>query len=313
MKDWIKIQSFNKIHQAELRVDILKQNDIEAVIVNEKDSLFFFGEIDLYVKEEFEKKAKSLIDEFNGFAKVNSFVEKKPMLLFQKLLIEKGIEVEMKTRQDSRFPLENYELYVKNEKLSEVKEFVSEEISKDWQNIFKARKLRHALSIYTILENNNIATIITKEQNSEFHLKIINICVKNEDVENAKKIIEQLDGWAKVYENTSLSETEKKEKALIPENIKTLIINNDENFVLFVENSNKKRADELIVLNYEWVKLKGFSTIGNATYFKHILKSAKIQSVIINDKDSVFLLGEVELFVTKEDYDKAIKIIKDAK
>jgi len=313
MKDWIKIQSFNKIHQAELRVDILEQNNIEAVIVNEKDSLFFFGEIDLYVKDDFEKKAKSLIDEFNGFAKVNSFVEKKPILLFQKLLLEKGIDVEMKTRKDSRFPLDNYELYAKNEKLSEVKEFVSEELSKEWENIFKARKLRHALSIYTILNNKQITTITTKKQNSEFHLKIINICVKKEDVDNAKKIIEQLDGWANVYENKSLSETEKKEKALIPENIKTLIIKKDENFVLFVEISNKERADELIVLNYEWVKLKGFSTIANATYFKHLLKSAKIQSVVINDKDSVFLLGEVEIFVTKEDHDKAIKIINDAK
>lgn len=311
MKDWVKIQSFNHLHQAELRVDILKQNKIDAVIVNEQDSLFFIGNIDLYVQEEDEKKAKLLIDEFNGYAKVNSFVQNAPILLFQTLLKNKGIGSELKRRQDDRYTLDNFELYVKNEKLEEVKTFIAVELHDLWATAFKATKLRHALNIYNILANKGLTVLITKERNSEFHLKVINLFVKKEDLNSAKQIIDTLEDWEKIYENTALTETDKKEKALTPKKINTLIIFKNNNYALFVEKNKVAEANEILDMQYEWVKLKNFENINNALYYKALLKSENIQTVVVNDKDRVFLLGEIELFVKKEELEKAKEIIKD--
>lgn len=311
MKDWVKIQSFNHLHQAELRVDILKQNNIESVIVNEQDSLFFLGDIDLYVHEEDEKKARLLIDEFSGYAKVNSFVNNTPVLLFQSLLKEKGIDSEIKRRQDDRYILDNFELYVKNEKLEEVKTFIDVELYDKWEIAHKATKLRHAVNVYNILNSKGLAILITKERNSEYHLKVINIFVRKEDAGTAKQLIEKLEGWEKIYENVKLTETEKKEKALTPKKINTIIILQNNSYSLFVEENKVAEANEIIALEYEWVKLKNFENINNALYYKALLKTENIQSVIVNDKDRVFLLGEIELFVKKEELEKALEIIKD--
>ena len=42
---------------------------------------------------------------------------------------------------------------------------------------------------------------------------------------------------------------------------------------------------------------------------KGILDQAKIESVIMNKKDSEFPVGDVELFVDDKDYDKAREIV----
>ena len=115
MNDWVVIQSFERIHQAELSKDILEKNNIKSVIVNEKDSLFLLGKIELFVKKEDEKKAKALIDEFNGLTKINSFIELKPVLLFQEVLQKDGIQTILKRKEHNKFILDNYEQLHKKE------------------------------------------------------------------------------------------------------------------------------------------------------------------------------------------------------
>lgn len=46
---------------AEMVKDILKENHIEAILLNKQDSLYLFGEIEVYVKPENVIRAKHLI------------------------------------------------------------------------------------------------------------------------------------------------------------------------------------------------------------------------------------------------------------
>jgi len=62
MEGWTKISSFDSDYQAELQQALLAQNDIKAVILNEKDSAFLLGEVELYVEEEFAEKALQIIE-----------------------------------------------------------------------------------------------------------------------------------------------------------------------------------------------------------------------------------------------------------
>jgi len=60
-KNWICIYSTNKNHLAEIAKGILKEHDIESVIVNKKDSNYLFGLLELYVNRDHVIQGKHLL------------------------------------------------------------------------------------------------------------------------------------------------------------------------------------------------------------------------------------------------------------
>lgn len=63
-KDWIIIYTTDKLYQAELVKGMLKENNIDAVIVNRQDSeLVPLGEVYVYVHLDNEQKARQLAHE----------------------------------------------------------------------------------------------------------------------------------------------------------------------------------------------------------------------------------------------------------
>ncbi len=313
MKDWVKIQSFERLHQAELRKDILEKNGIQSVIINEKDSLFLLGEIELYVSEENEKKAKVLIDEFEGLTKINSFTELKPILLFQKLLQDSGIETILKKKEDSRFVLDNYELYVNNIQIEAVIPFLKGEKLVGWKKIETQRTVRQTKHKVDLLSENMIESIIIKKKDSNYHLEEIAIFVQNEDFERASKILTVLLGWIKVKSSENFSEIEKQEASLANAGIKSLICRQENNIIdLYVEASEEEKAIDVLNITTEWTCIFTIDSIVKAVFYKELLDVNEIQSVIINEKDSSFVLGEIELHVETANVEKAFKIIKES-
>ena len=88
-EEWIKLESFDRPHQAEIRKTILEQNNINAVVVNARDSLFLLGDYELYVRREDEKMAHAIIEEFHGLTKVDSFILSKPLENFREILVQR--------------------------------------------------------------------------------------------------------------------------------------------------------------------------------------------------------------------------------
>lgn len=63
--DWVVVHSTTYAHAAELIKGMLKENDIEAVVMNRQDSSYVqFGEIEVLVKREHVLRAKNLIGSF---------------------------------------------------------------------------------------------------------------------------------------------------------------------------------------------------------------------------------------------------------
>ncbi len=58
---WIKVYTTNLAHQAEIAKAILMDSEIESHLIDKKDSMYSFGEIELYVKIENEILAKLII------------------------------------------------------------------------------------------------------------------------------------------------------------------------------------------------------------------------------------------------------------
>jgi len=65
-KDWIVAYSTNQIYQAEILKEVLSDHDIESIIINKQDSVYKFGDVEVYVKRDQILKAKKLVQEFES-------------------------------------------------------------------------------------------------------------------------------------------------------------------------------------------------------------------------------------------------------
>ena len=63
----------------------------------------------------------------------------------------------------------------------------------------------------------------------------------------------------------------------------------------------------------DWVKIFSFDTQYQAELTKGLLEQNEVKSVVINAKDSLFLIGEYELYVQQDDEKKAIAIVDEYK
>jgi hypothetical protein len=312
MKDWVKIQTFDRIHQAELRKDILEKNDIPSVIINEKDSLFLIGEIELYVRQFDEAKARELIDEFNGLTKINSFVGDKQMKKYRDILHQNSINAFLKKKEDSKFVLDNFELYVKNEDLEKVIPFLKEENLQGWRKIETCESVSQTKYRTDILDERSIDNFIIKRKDSNFHLEKVEIYVKVVDTERAADLIGKLHGWICIREYDDITFAEIDEDVLNTKSIKAIITKSpDKAYNLFVEANNEELAIDHLNTSREWVVLRNFRSIEDAMTIKRILDKNNLHSVIINEKDSSFLIGDIELYVEIDKKEKAENIIKD--
>lgn len=65
MNDWVVIFETDQLYQAELVKSLLYDNSVEAVILNQKDSSFKIGAIEVMVKEKDKEKAAAIIKSVN--------------------------------------------------------------------------------------------------------------------------------------------------------------------------------------------------------------------------------------------------------
>jgi hypothetical protein len=59
--NWVIVHTVTKEYEAEIIKSLLSENNIECVILNKKDSVYLFGEIEIYVDVENAFIAKQFI------------------------------------------------------------------------------------------------------------------------------------------------------------------------------------------------------------------------------------------------------------
>lgn len=62
-KGWTKIQTYTNAIQGEMEKQMLEANGIPAVLLNQQDSSYMFGKINLFVNEENKEAARQLLQE----------------------------------------------------------------------------------------------------------------------------------------------------------------------------------------------------------------------------------------------------------
>ncbi len=310
MSKWIKIKSFSNAYEAEIRKQLLQNAQIQSVVLNARDSLFLFGNVDLYVNEEDEKRALNILEQFQGLTKINSFILKKPVELFQNVLEDNGFETVLKQIDDEKFILDNYELYVKNEDAAKVVPFLTGEKLTDWTKIDTSEKVRQTRYKIELLADNNIEALIIKKKDTDFHLEEINIYVKNSDKEKAANLLENLDGWTKIktYEKREVAEL--RTDVLAKHRVRAIMKNvADGKIELFVKNDKKEIALDVVNATKEWVEVRRYSVFTDADNMQDMLHQEDIDASVLAIKDNVFLLGGFALYVEKNKLNEAIEII----
>ncbi|MEN8119911.1 MAG: hypothetical protein ABFS35_06170 [Bacteroidota bacterium] len=311
MKNWVKLESFGRLHQAELRKDLLEMNGVPSVIINEKDSLFLLGEIELFVKKFDEAKARELIDEFRGLTKINSFVGEKQMELFREILLHNNIHSVIKKKEEDKYVLDNYEVYVNNEDIEEIVGFMQNKLLDQWEKLRSFHRVRQTKYHTDILDENKIDNFIVKRKDSAYHLESVEVFVKKDNIEKSTVLLNKLNGWISVRKYSERHWADIDEDILNENNIKGLIAETPEGFEILVEASNEEAAIDIINMQKDWTVLKTYKSIENAKVAKRVLAKNEINSVIVNEKDSSFLIGELELYVEIDRKQIAETILKD--
>jgi len=63
-KGWTNIYSTSDEYLSTIAQELLKENEIESVVINHKDSAYVcWGELDVYVREEDEKLAVEILEQ----------------------------------------------------------------------------------------------------------------------------------------------------------------------------------------------------------------------------------------------------------
>ena len=65
MDGWIKVYSSDSNVQVEIAKSVLAENNIDAIDVSKRDSVYIFGEIELYVKDQDAIMAKLILTQNN--------------------------------------------------------------------------------------------------------------------------------------------------------------------------------------------------------------------------------------------------------
>ena len=59
--EWVIVYSTSDVFQAEVIKQMLLSNSIDAIAMNQKDSSYHFGSVNIYTREKDMKKAKEII------------------------------------------------------------------------------------------------------------------------------------------------------------------------------------------------------------------------------------------------------------
>lgn len=63
MENWNKVFATSKFHEAEIVKAVLEKHDIQAVVLNKKDSSYHWGQFEVHVKKDSILKAIKIIQD----------------------------------------------------------------------------------------------------------------------------------------------------------------------------------------------------------------------------------------------------------
>lgn len=308
MKDWTCIGSFDRIHQANLRRDILLQNNINAVVLNEKDSAFLLGDIELMVENKDVERAMALLRQFTGYWRVNSFIRKKPVELVREILERQYITVNTIEEFDPFLNSFRYQLYVPNADVPFVDEYFHNLVG--WKMLIAHQDESQLAFLFDILNELAVDCLVFKQKGDDFVVREIQLWVKELDFDFAFETINKLPGWQKIFETADYPEAELALTEFKGNDIHAIINQwtEPEIYSVWVEYFMVDKAREVLDMAREWALLVTLSETHQAILLNAKLLKEGIATAILTKKDSLFMIGDIEVYVDANQLERAKNI-----
>ena len=307
--DWVKIKSFDSLYQAEFLKDILQEQGIGAVIVNNRDSMLLIGDIELYVQKGMEDQANAIIEEYYGLTMIDSFILEKPVRNYQHYIEDKGIRTVFKEREDTRFGYKTFELFVSNEDVDKVRPYLDPDNIEGWHTVAICHREQQIRYRCILLEEREIDTMVIKIKDINYKLQDIYLLTPEKDSLLAKEILNKLEGWLPVAEFDQIHKAEIREELLTNNGIPVIIKQEGGNFKLYVPEADKNTAVDLILAHKKWIKVRTYNSLVEAQADQNRLLEQGINASIVTMKDSMFLIGGYDLYVSDDKVQDALKIL----
>lgn len=315
MKDWVKFDSYSKAYEAELLKNVLHKNGIGAVVYNAQDSMFLWGELDLYVEKDKIELAKKVSLEFEGLDQIASFIKRRCLDNLGEMLEEVGVRSHIYQRTMGEAGLTEFVLYVNNEDSSVAKEFINHLAG--WTQIASFNKQLQAAYRVEQLERNKIDSIVLNSDEKDNPSNEISLYVKRENAQGAKFLINSFEEWSLIDTFDTLQEAEVTSSMLHRKLIDVLEnpIRNAQGEIRAIEIYTLKdraaEAKDLLSQSSDWGVFKVFKQANEALYVKEVLDDNGINSFIVNGIDSLFLMGDIKLYVEDRLMGKALEIVNE--
>jgi len=309
MSKWIKVNAYARMDQAMLGKDLLVKNDIDAVIVKEQDSAFLLGEIEVYVKEEEAEAARELLQEFEGWTRVNVFSRQTPVERLKAILEDNDFQTFLMRKQDEDNNLTNYELYVPNKQGKKAKKLLENLMG--WATVMYLQKAQQAAIRIDILEENGIPTLAVKDRDKQGRVKGVKIFVDESLEKEALGLLDAHKGWELLQTYKKESVYQKHLHLLETNSIPVWEDQAEGSLALYVPTNQKKKASEIINIHTHWVTVKSYNSVAQANLDKEYLENNHIEAFIINQRDSVFLLGTINLYVNESYLEEAKQLLEN--
>ncbi len=308
--DWVKIESFDNLYNAEFYKSLLEEQGIKAIILNKKDSMYLIGEIELYVPADSEKKAINIIQQFYGLTKINSFILEKPILEHKKYIEEHtNINIIFKTREDPRYQFKNFELFVKNNDLKKVLPFLDPYKIENWNVVSICHHVRQTYLRVKLLDQHDISSMVIKHKDVNFKLQEIFLLVPSSKENKAKEILNKLPGWERIDTFDKRHIAEIREELLSNKGISSIIKQVGGHFELYVPAKDKEQALKLITAHKRWLKINTYESLIDAQADQIFLLDNGIDASIVSLKDDMFLIGGYDLYVDEDNLEKAVILL----
>jgi len=315
MEDWVKFNSYGKAYEAELLKNVLHKNDIKAVVYNAQDSMFLWGELDLYVEKNKLELAKKVILEFDGLDQIGSAIKRRCLDNLAELLEEAGVHTQIYQRPVGESGLHEYVLYVNSEDGGIAREFVKHLAG--WNKVASFSKQLQAAYRVEKLEQNRIESIVLDSSENDNEPYEISLYVKRENTQGAKFLINSFEEWSLIDTFDTLQEAEVTSSMLHRKLIDVLEnpIKNAQGHTRAIEiytlKDRAEAAHAILAQASEWSIFRIFKHANEAFYVKEVLADNGVESFIVNSIDSLFLIGDVKLYVEDRLMNKALDIVSE--
>lgn len=186
LEGWKLLNVCTKVRQTALRVEVLKENNIESLVIKKRDSDFHLEDISIFVKESEFEKAKNILAELKGWSVLRTYKKIEIVELKEDILAKEKIGAIILHNDDE------YNLCVKAEQLEKAEDIAKS--TKEWVELRRHNTFIEAEGTLLILKQNGIESSILTIKDSMFLIGGYAVYIEKIKMNEAMKILTEVEG-----------------------------------------------------------------------------------------------------------------------